>query len=194
MVRRWQDFTLSNARRFYSSMGIPSAVKGLKDQCAFWYLGGGRRSNHELQHTKRFVRYCIYGWGAPAIVVSTFVIIDQLISKGFVGYGEFRLRKDPFNIFAIGNNHKILYCSLPWRPNKLSHYFHIWELRVNRSTRQPTQWSWTYYCAKIAIRRDCQSNSQSLIGKSFVKKTLWNGRGKARRTVRKIGFCFPSVG
>ncbi|XP_015752352.1 PREDICTED: adhesion G-protein coupled receptor G2-like isoform X1 [Acropora digitifera] len=49
---------------------------------------GGRGSSHQLQHTRRFVRYCIYGWGAPAIVVSTFVIIDQLISKGFVGYGQ----------------------------------------------------------------------------------------------------------
>ncbi|XP_067051036.1 uncharacterized protein [Acropora muricata] len=54
----------------------------------FTSSGGRRGSSHELQHTRRFVRYCIYGWGAPAIVVSTFVIIDQFISKGFVGYGQ----------------------------------------------------------------------------------------------------------
>ncbi|XP_044178528.1 LOW QUALITY PROTEIN: uncharacterized protein LOC122960408 [Acropora millepora] len=54
----------------------------------FTSSGGGRGSSHQLQHTRRFVRYCIYGWGAPAIVVSTFVIIDQFISKGFVGYGQ----------------------------------------------------------------------------------------------------------
>ncbi|XP_067051044.1 uncharacterized protein [Acropora muricata] len=54
----------------------------------FTSSGGGRGSSHQLQHTRRFVRYCIYGWGAPAIVVSTFVIVDQFISKGFVGYGQ----------------------------------------------------------------------------------------------------------
>ncbi|XP_044178131.1 LOW QUALITY PROTEIN: uncharacterized protein LOC122960179 [Acropora millepora] len=54
----------------------------------FTSSGAGRGSSHQLQHTRRFVRYCIYGWGAPAIVVSTFVIIDQFISKGFVGYGQ----------------------------------------------------------------------------------------------------------
>ena len=88
---------------FFTISGSRSLLKG---QSAFWYLGGGRGSSHQLQHTRRFVRYCIYGWGAPAIVVSTFVIIDQFISKGFVGYGEFRPRKDLFNIFVIGTNRK----------------------------------------------------------------------------------------
>ncbi|XP_068755902.1 probable G-protein coupled receptor Mth-like 1 [Montipora capricornis] len=34
------------------------------------------------------MRYCLFGWGVPAIAVSIFVIIDQILSKGFIGYGE----------------------------------------------------------------------------------------------------------
>ncbi|XP_068755905.1 adhesion G-protein coupled receptor D1-like [Montipora capricornis] len=37
---------------------------------------------------KHLVRYCLFGWGVPAIAVSIFVIIDQILSKGLIGYGE----------------------------------------------------------------------------------------------------------
>ncbi|XP_068753214.1 latrophilin receptor-like protein A [Montipora capricornis] len=49
---------------------------------------GGRGSNRQGNHNKRLVRYCLYGWGVPAILVSLFVIIDQILMKGFIGYGD----------------------------------------------------------------------------------------------------------
>ncbi|XP_068696010.1 uncharacterized protein [Montipora foliosa] len=49
---------------------------------------GGRGSNRQGNHNKRLVRYCFYGWGVPAILGSFFVIIDQILIKGFIGYGE----------------------------------------------------------------------------------------------------------
>ncbi|XP_068753198.1 uncharacterized protein [Montipora capricornis] len=49
---------------------------------------GGRGSNRQGDHNKRLVRYCLYGWGVPAILVSLFVIIDQILMKGFIGYGD----------------------------------------------------------------------------------------------------------
>ncbi|XP_068697791.1 uncharacterized protein [Montipora foliosa] len=49
---------------------------------------GGRGSNRQGHQNKRLVRYCLFGWGVPAIAVSIFVIIDQILSKGLIGYGE----------------------------------------------------------------------------------------------------------
>ncbi|XP_068696775.1 uncharacterized protein [Montipora foliosa] len=49
---------------------------------------GGRESNRQGNHHKRLVKYCLYGWGVPAILMSFFVIIDQILIKGFIGYGE----------------------------------------------------------------------------------------------------------
>ncbi|XP_068753665.1 adhesion G-protein coupled receptor G2-like [Montipora capricornis] len=49
---------------------------------------GGRKSNRQGNHHKRLVKYCLYGWGVPAILMSFFVIIDQILIKGFIGYGE----------------------------------------------------------------------------------------------------------
>ncbi|XP_068697793.1 uncharacterized protein [Montipora foliosa] len=48
----------------------------------------GRGSNRQGNHNKPLVRYCLYGWGDPAILGSFFVIIDQILIKGFIGYGE----------------------------------------------------------------------------------------------------------
>ena len=78
-----------------------------------------------------------------------------------------------------------MYCSftvqraLPWPPNKLSHLT-ITCKYFNSTTMQRCS---TYNCANFARRRDCQSNSHILIGGQFVKKTLFGGHGKARRTV-----------
>ena len=45
----------------------------------------------------------------------------------------------------------------------------------------------TYNCANFARRRDCQSNSNILIGGQFVKNFVRpGGHGKARRTVIDI--------
>ncbi|XP_068753649.1 uncharacterized protein [Montipora capricornis] len=49
---------------------------------------GGRRSNRQGNHNKRLLRYCFFGWGVPAIAVSIFVICDQILRKGLIGYGE----------------------------------------------------------------------------------------------------------
>ncbi|XP_068757224.1 uncharacterized protein [Montipora capricornis] len=49
---------------------------------------GGCGSNRQGNHNKRLMKYCLFGWGVPAIVMSIFVIIDQILSKGFIGYGE----------------------------------------------------------------------------------------------------------
>ncbi|XP_068697787.1 probable G-protein coupled receptor Mth-like 1 [Montipora foliosa] len=49
---------------------------------------GGRGSSRQGHQNKRLVRYCLFGWGVPAIAVCIFVIIDQILSKGFIGYGE----------------------------------------------------------------------------------------------------------
>ncbi|XP_068696015.1 uncharacterized protein [Montipora foliosa] len=49
---------------------------------------GGHGSNSQGNQNKRLMRYCLFGWGVPAIAVSIFVIIDQILSKGFIGYGE----------------------------------------------------------------------------------------------------------
>ncbi|XP_068757221.1 probable G-protein coupled receptor Mth-like 1 [Montipora capricornis] len=54
----------------------------------FTSLDGGRGSNRQGHQNKRLVRYCLFGWGVPAIAVSIFVIIDQILSKGLIGYGE----------------------------------------------------------------------------------------------------------
>ncbi|XP_068755917.1 adhesion G-protein coupled receptor D1-like [Montipora capricornis] len=55
---------------------------------AFTSSDGGLGSNRQGNHNKRLVEYCLYGWGVPAILVSFFVIIDQILIKGFIGYGE----------------------------------------------------------------------------------------------------------
>ncbi|XP_068697687.1 adhesion G-protein coupled receptor G2-like [Montipora foliosa] len=55
---------------------------------AFTSSDGGLGSNRQGNHNKRLVGYCLYGWGVPAILVSFFVIIDQILIKGFIGYGE----------------------------------------------------------------------------------------------------------
>ncbi|XP_068755912.1 adhesion G protein-coupled receptor E5-like [Montipora capricornis] len=49
---------------------------------------GGHGSSRQGNQNKRLMRYCLFGWGVPAIAVSIFVIIDQILSKGFIGYGE----------------------------------------------------------------------------------------------------------
>ncbi|XP_068755921.1 uncharacterized protein [Montipora capricornis] len=50
--------------------------------------GPNRGPNRQENHNKRLVGYCLYGWGVPAILVSFFVIIDQILIKGFIGYGD----------------------------------------------------------------------------------------------------------
>ena len=55
----------------------------------FLNLDGGRGSNRQGHQNKRLLRYCLFGWGVPAIAVSILVIIDQIVSKGFIGYGRF---------------------------------------------------------------------------------------------------------
>ncbi|XP_068700614.1 uncharacterized protein [Montipora foliosa] len=49
---------------------------------------GGPGPNRQGNHNKRLVGYCLYGWGVPALLVSFFVIIDQVLIKGFIGYGD----------------------------------------------------------------------------------------------------------
>ena len=49
-------------------------------------------SNHQGNHKKRLIGYCLYAWGTPALVVSICVIIDQFIKRGYFGYGKCALQ------------------------------------------------------------------------------------------------------
>ena len=45
-------------------------------------------SNHHAGNNKRLVKYCLYAWLAPALVVSMTVLIDRRLNKGYFGYGK----------------------------------------------------------------------------------------------------------
>ena len=50
--------------------------------------------------------------------------------------------------------------------------FHIWQLRAKTSTQQPMQRCSNYNRSNFARRRDCQSNSHTLVGGWFAKKNF----------------------
>ena len=45
--------------------------------------------NQQGSSKKRLINYCLYGWGAPAFIVSICVTIDQTLKKEYyIGYGK----------------------------------------------------------------------------------------------------------
>ena len=69
---------------------------------------------------------------------------------------------------ASPNRLGVLQCNAFYRCHPTN--FHIWQRRVNTSTQQPMQRCSTYNSTKFAWRRNCQSNSHTLIGGWFVKR------------------------
>ncbi|KAL9971181.1 hypothetical protein ACROYT_G023673 [Oculina patagonica] len=47
----------------------------------------GFPANQQGEFKKRLMKYCVYAWGTPAIVVLICVTVDQ-VKKGFIGYGQ----------------------------------------------------------------------------------------------------------
>ena len=48
----------------------------------------GVASNQHADNNKRLVKYCLYAWLAPALVVSLTVLIDRRLNEGYFGYGK----------------------------------------------------------------------------------------------------------
>ena len=49
--------------------------------------GVANRKNRQQSYTGRLVKYCLYAWGSPVLLVLVCVIADHA-KKGSIGYGK----------------------------------------------------------------------------------------------------------